>query len=90
MHLDNFLLRNCCNINFIVTIVFKVPLDTSVSASSALSAVEFSRSISRKNRDQPSADNSLCCGEGDGSCQSTANRFELFYCSVLIIKNLGI
>lgn len=54
----------------------QVPLDTSVSASSALSAVEFSRSISRRNRDDPSADNSQCCGEGDGSCQSTANRLK--------------
>ena len=68
--------------------MFKVPLDTSVSASSALSAVEFSRSISRRNRDDPSADNSQCCGEGDGSCQSTANRFEFLYCSTVIVKDL--
>ena len=53
----------------------KVPLDTSVGASSALSAVEFSQSISRRRREQLGADNSQCCGEGDGSCQTTATRF---------------
>ena len=53
----------------------QVPLDTKVGASSALSAVEFSRTISRRPREDIEGDNVQCCGEGDGSCQTVSNRF---------------
>ena len=59
---------------------FQVPLDTKVGASSALSAVEFSRTISRRPReDLEAGDNAQCCGEGDGSCQTVSNRFEFSF-----------
>lgn len=51
------------------------PLDTDVGASSALSAVEFSQQISRGKLVVDKGDNcsqtTECCGEGDGSCQSS-------------------
>ena len=53
----------------------QVPLDTKVGASSALSAVEFSRTISRGPREGLEGDNAQCCGEGDGSCQTISDRF---------------
>ena len=48
-------------------------MDTSVGASSALSAVEFSRQISRKrvHKGDKSVPGVECCGEGDGSCKSS-------------------
>ncbi|XP_053402056.1 cytoplasmic tRNA 2-thiolation protein 2-B-like isoform X2 [Mercenaria mercenaria] len=57
----------------------QAPLDTSVGVSSALSAVEFSQKISQGCIEGDNSSKTVeCCGEGDGSCQSTAqNRMML-------------
>jgi hypothetical protein len=58
-----------------------------VGASSALSAVEFSQKISCGSVDK--GDNSgktvECCGEGDGSCQSTVNIWYVCYLFILCL-----
>ncbi|XP_046375267.2 cytoplasmic tRNA 2-thiolation protein 2-A-like [Haliotis rufescens] len=46
------------------------PLDTNVGEASALRAVEFSDMLSKRGCD-PGSTTSGCCGEGDGSCQSS-------------------
>ncbi|XP_046563215.1 cytoplasmic tRNA 2-thiolation protein 2-A-like isoform X1 [Haliotis rubra] len=46
------------------------PLDTNVGEASALRAVEFSDMLSKRGCD-PGSMTSGCCGEGDGSCQSS-------------------
>jgi len=53
-------------------------LDTDVGSSSALAALEFSRQISHvKSTPGGKGDNcgerAQCCGEGDGSCQTSVN-----------------
>ncbi|XP_061196246.1 cytoplasmic tRNA 2-thiolation protein 2-like [Saccostrea echinata] len=77
--------------------VCQAPLDTDVPPSSALSAVQFSETVSRCSSVTLSICNSdkECCGRGDGSCQSkdpTLTREDvisaLCYACRLLIKEL--
>ena len=53
-------------------------LDTRVPLSSALNSTTFSASLSQKPRPLVASDCGTstegCCGEGDGSCQSSGNK----------------
>lgn len=74
----------------------QAPLDTDVSVSSALNAVEFSMQVSRKKTETTKVkEDSSCCGEGDGSCHSQTDCInrkdidsELCYGCRLIVNDL--
>ena len=54
----------------------QAPLDTDVGASSALSATLFSQSLSNKKGPLAACgDTTQCCGQGEGGCDSAANRW---------------
>ncbi|ELT99947.1 hypothetical protein CAPTEDRAFT_223722 [Capitella teleta] len=74
----------------------QAPLDTDVGPSSALAATQFSEVVSRGNRQSSrcSSEATECCGQGDGSCQSSTRcelpdlRRSLCYGCRLMCKDL--